>query len=85
MNFLLYTMIDTGFNILQLFLLARVILSWFPHDPYNQIIHFIYSITEPMMRPIRDIFPMAMGGVDFSPIIVFFLIGLLKKILLSVV
>ena len=65
MNFLLYTIIDTGFNLLQLLLLIRVILSWFPHDPYNQIIQFIYSITEPMMRPIRDIFPMAMGGVDF--------------------
>ncbi|MBT6738119.1 MAG: YggT family protein, partial [Candidatus Marinimicrobia bacterium] len=37
------------------------------------------------LRPVRDILPMGMGGVDFSPIVVFFLIGLAKKLLLSVI
>lgn len=85
MNYLLYTIIKTGIDVIQLLLIARVILSWVPHDPYNQIIRYIYSITEPMMRPVRDMFPLSAGGMDFSPIIVFFLVGVVKKLLLSVV
>ena len=79
MNYLLFTIIDTGLNLLQFAILIRVILSWIPHDPYGQLIRIIYSITDPLLRPVRDILPMGMGGMDFSPIVVFFLIGLRKN------
>ena len=77
--------ISNLFDIVQILILARVILSWITHDPYNKYIQIIYSITEPILKPIRDIFPVQMGGFDFSVIIAFFIIGFLKKIILVAV
>lgn len=69
-------------NIFELILLARVLLSWFPNiDRSNPIIQFIYDITEPVLRPIRDFLP-PMGGIDFSPLIVILLIQVLTRFLL---
>lgn len=69
-------------NIFELILLARVLLSWFPNiDRSNPVIQFIYDITEPVLRPIRDFLP-PMGGIDFSPLIVILLIQVLTRFLL---
>ena len=63
--------------LLQLFnlaLLARIILSWFPNvDRRNPVIQFLFDITEPVLRPIREMLPSS-GMFDFSPMIVFLII-----------
>lgn len=66
-------------------IMIRVILSWIPHDPYNQFIKLLYQITEPILKPVREILPMQSLGMDFSPIVAFFLLGFIKKILLMAV
>lgn len=67
--------------VFQFILLARVLLSWFPNfDRSNPIIRFIYGATEPVLSPIRNLLP-AMGGLDFSPLIVFLLISLIVRFL----
>lgn len=59
-------------------LFARIILSWFPispDSPFASIFGFLYTITEPVLGPIRRMLPpMGMGGMalDLSPIIVIF-------------
>ena len=45
------------FAILDLFVWARLIISWIPHDPNNDITRIVYKVTEPMLKPIRDIIP----------------------------
>ena len=85
MNFLLFQLINAVFNFLQIIIIVRVILSWISYDPHNQIIRIIYQVSEPILRPIRDVLPITGMGFDLSPIVAFFLLGLLKKILLSVV
>ena len=85
MNNLLFTIINNAFNLLQMLILIRVILSWITHDPYNQFILLLYQITEPILKPVREILPMQSMGMDFSPIVVFFLLGFVKKLLLAVV
>ena len=62
--------------------MVRIFLSWIPHDPYNQVIRIIYSIADSILNPIRDAVPIQGMGFDFSPIIAFFLLGFLKKIVL---
>ena len=64
-------------------ILARVLASWIIRDPNNQIYHFLYSLTEPVLGRIRRIMP-AMG-LDFSPIIAYFLISMLIGILTSLI
>ena len=70
--------------LLQLFklaLLARIILSWFPNvDRSNPIIQFLYDVTEPVLRPVRDMLPPS-GMFDFSPLVVFLIIQVLTTIL----
>jgi YggT family protein len=85
MNNLLFTIINNAFNLLQMLILIRVILSWITHDPYNQFILLLYQITEPILKPVREILPMQSMGMDFSPIVVFFLLGFVKKLLLAAV
>ena len=85
MNILLYTLVNNGFNLLQMLILVRVVLSWLPHNPYNQLIQLLYQITERILSPIRETLPVQSGGIDFSPIVAFFLLGFAKKILLMAV
>ena len=60
-------------------------MSWIPHDPYNQIIQLLYQLTDIILKPLRDIFPLQGAGIDFTPIIAFFLLGFIKKILIMAV
>jgi YggT family protein len=64
---------------------ARIILSWFPVNPGSglaTVYGFLYSITEPVLGPIRRVIPpVGMGGMglDLSPLIVFFGISILRS------
>lgn len=66
-------------NIYSYIILARVIMSWIIRDPYNRFYIFILKITEPVLSPIRNLLPRM--GLDFSPIIVYFIINLIIGIL----
>ena len=61
--------------------LIRVILSWLNPNPFNPIVRFIYVVTEPVLAPVRRVLP-PIGGLDFSPIVVFVVISVLTAILL---
>ncbi len=85
MKYLLFTIIDNTFDLLQMLIMIRVILSWIPHDPYNQLIQLLYQVTDFILRPIKEALPFQTTGIDFSPILAFFLIGFVKKILLMAI
>ena len=70
------------FAILDLFVWARLIISWIAHDPYNDIIRIIYKVTEPMLKPIRDIIPATSMGIDISPFILLLLLNIAESIAL---
>jgi YggT family protein len=50
--------------------IANAVLSWVSPDPYNPIVRFINSVTEPVLYQIRSRVPVSFGGIDFSPVIV---------------
>ena len=70
------------FAILDLFVWARLIISWIPHDPNNDITRIVYKITEPMLKPIRDIIPASSLGIDISPFILLVLLNIAESIAL---
>ena len=70
------------FAILDLFVWARLIISWIPHDPNNDITRIVYKITEPMLKPIRDIIPSSSLGIDISPFILLVLLNIAESIAL---
>ena len=64
-------------NIYFFALLAMIILSWVAPGSKNPAIYLLYQITEPVMAPLRKVLP-SMGGLDFSPILVFILINVIQ-------
>ncbi len=65
-------------------IIARAILSWVNPDPYNPIVRFLYRVTEPVLRPVRDRLPTFQMGLDLSPMVVLLGIYFLKEFLIPV-
>lgn len=75
--------LDIVLNIYLWIVVARAILSWVNPDPYNAIVRFIHSATEPVLYQIRSRLPVSFGGIDFSPILVFLIIIFLQNFVVS--
>jgi len=60
-------------------ILGRVLMSWIVRDPDNKCYHVRDSITEPVLGRIRNIMPSM--GLDFSPIIAYFILNLVARML----
>jgi len=71
--------LDIVLSIYMWVVIARAVLSWVSPDPYNPIVRFIHTITEPVLYQIRRRIPVSFGGIDFSPIIVFLAIIFLQR------
>jgi len=86
----IYELVDKAFQIYSFLILARIIMSWIPlpeNPMVNSVAGFIYDVTEPFLGLFRRLLPMAnLGGmgIDFSPIIAFFVLGLLREVVLQV-
>jgi YggT family protein len=63
--------------------IVAALLSWVNPDPYNPIVRFLYSITEPAFRPIRRLIGHRLGPIDISPIVVILVIIFLQSFLVS--
>ena len=70
-------------NLFWLVVLARMLMSWVritPGTPVASIYSVIFSITEPVLGPLRRMIPpvrMGMAAIDVSPIIVIVVIILI--------
>jgi YggT family protein len=74
--------VNMAFNVLVWLIIARCILSFVRHNPYQPLIKFVYDVTEPIMAPFRRLIPAA-GGLDFSPIIAVLAVTLIQKIVVE--
>jgi YggT family protein len=66
--------VDLAFTLYFYIVIARALVSWVNPDPYNPIVRFLHSVTDPVLYRIRRIIPLNFSGIDFSPIIL--LVGL---------
>jgi len=71
-NFLLAIakILNIALTLYLFIIIARAVISWVNPDPYNAIVRFLYSATEPVLYAIRRRLPLSFGGFDFTPIIV---------------
>ncbi len=65
----LAAVIEFLLTIVQFLVFASVIVSWVG-DRNNQIVQMIYSITEPMYRPLRRFTSRIPGPFDWAPLAV---------------
>ena len=69
-------------------LIAAAVLSWLVAfnvvNTRNSVVamigDFLYRITEPVLRPIRNVLP-GLGGIDVSPVILILIILLIENVI----
>ncbi|MFH1847388.1 MAG: YggT family protein [Candidatus Omnitrophota bacterium] len=76
-------LISLLFNIIYFILVIRIILSWVNADPYNEIVQIINRISDPVLAPFRRL-PLQLGAIDFSPVIAFLVLSVLKNFIVNV-
>lgn len=72
-------------GILQVYfwvVIIAALMSWIEPNPYNPIVRFLYSVTEPVFDWVREHLPVNFAGIDFSPMIVIFVIWFLQGYLI---
>ena len=73
--------IDIGLTLYMWIIIARAVISWVNPDPYNPIVRFLTSVTEPVLYQIRRRLPINLGGLDLSPILVILAIIFIQSFL----
>ena len=80
---LLATTLSTFLQIYVLLMIFRVLLSWFPNiNWYDPPFSILSQLTDPYLNLFRSIIP-TLGGIDFSPMIAFFVLQFGSQILLT--
>ena len=64
-------------NIIFYSVVAMIVVSFLAPQSSNPAVEFIWELTEPVMAPLRRILP-PMGGLDFSPIILFIALNVIR-------
>lgn len=70
-------------TILYWLLFARILLSWFPVDPFSSPVQFLHQVTDPILEPLRRL-PLRIGMLDLSPMVAFFMIYITNQVLVTI-
>ncbi len=84
----LFEVIDIALSIYMWIVVAMAIFSWLiAFNVVNTRNHavavigdFLYRITDPALRPIRNFMP-NLGGIDISPIVLFLIIIFIQRVI----
>ncbi len=76
--------LDLAFSIYIFIIVARALVSWVNPDPYNSIVRFLHSATDPVLYRLRRLLPFLQAGTfDFSPIALLILLSVLQQMIAS--
>ena len=80
----LITIIQKLFWLVDILILIRVLLSWFPVN--NNFTELIYNITDPMLKPFKDVLDKYLNlHIDLSPLLFIITIEAVEKILIRLI
>ncbi|MBT9173607.1 MAG: hypothetical protein DDT21_02008 [Syntrophomonadaceae bacterium] len=71
------------FEILTWLIIARILLSWVPHNPNSPVLRLLYEGTEPILAPFRRLIPKTGLPFDFSPLIALLVLRILREAIIS--
>ena len=61
---------------------VRALLSWFSNGRHHPVMRLLSTFTDPVLKPVQRIIP-ATGGIDLSPLIVFFVLMIVLKLVVQ--
>jgi len=64
-------------NIVFYSVLAMIVVSFLAPQSNHPAVEFVWQLTEPVMAPLRNFIP-SMGGLDFSPVVLFIGINVIR-------
>ncbi|HET9064264.1 MAG TPA: YggT family protein [Gemmatimonadales bacterium] len=79
---LAYLLLSLTFSVLMAALIIRVFSSWFGLTRHNRWIGITYQLTDWLVEPIRRFMP-TMGMFDFSPLVAWLLLSLVRRLVLG--
>jgi len=77
------SIVNGAFEVYIWLLVARALLSWIRHDPYSPVVKFVYQVTEPVLRPFRQLMSRR-SVIDFSPILAFLALQIVRQIIVYI-
>ena len=78
-NYFLINLISNIFQVINILIIIRVLLSWFNVSPYNQFIQLLYTITEPILAPFRNLLSTFNMGIDISPMVAIIVLSFIRN------
>ncbi|MFW5976381.1 MAG: YggT family protein [Bacillota bacterium] len=88
MGSLLISVVDVFFTLISWLIIIRVIISWvrpnFTDPRWRKVLTFIYSVTEPILGPIRNLIPTGNLGIDISPFIAYIVLMIVRRIIIRI-
>lgn len=79
--YFLIRLIDLACSIYILMIIVRALVSWINPNARHPVLEFITAATEPVLAPVRRVLP-PISGIDFSPLVVIILIGIIERIII---
>lgn len=84
----LFEVIDIALTFYMWIVIVMAIFSWLiafnvvntRNQGVAMVADFLYRITEPALRPIRNFMP-NLGGIDISPVILFLIIIFIQRVI----
>ena len=72
-------LINLVFWAYRLLIIVRAALPWLGVSHYHPVMSFLIRITEPVLGPVRRVFPPT-GGIDYSPLVALFLLWAIERL-----
>ncbi len=69
-------------ELLSALIIFRALLSWFPISREGTFYQIIYSATEPILSPLRNLIP-PVGGMDLSPMVAIVVLQVIEMLFSS--
>ena len=81
---LFVVLVRLTFGVLRLAVILVVIVSWLPISPFSPWVRWAFALTEPFLRPLREMLP-RLGMFDITPFVAYLLLGVLEWAFLRMV
>ncbi|MBN2290294.1 MAG: YggT family protein [Candidatus Glassbacteria bacterium] len=75
-------LVDRALALYSFLILVRIILSWVRVNRFNPWFVLLCRATDPFLDPFRRLIP-PFSGIDFSPVVAFFVLSILRRVLVS--